>query len=906
MGCSSGAKDSIKEFGNEQKEMAAKKKQDVLNTFKARLENSNITGINLIMITTYTLKRSSHDKVREKKKRYLWFLKDSNEYDFSKEPYRTLKNQFRSQLKTNYSTFYVYPEKILPLHLYEEIEVNFKFFSLNDEESLEYTPTESGVNCLILYNLIDLESIPIIKEIHDYSRKIPEEVFKPVFIVKTVVKDVEGYTKLKDTLLLLGLGKIDFKFLRKNQSYFERKVLDTTKQSTILLYDARGRLRFYENIFKFSMNEIEFILHSQYYPLEQNSFKKLRSNVFDSFNSLMLKESFIKSSIDIKISMRKAKIYNTDKTLYKWFFELPRIYIFYKDCDASLNQECLDFMRNQCGLISSLSTRKLKKNEVSELLKMPYSLVLNQFKVDNLQSTLEIYENRRFYRYLDMNKEKIKNFNCYVSINHEMHNEVINLISDIMKVIRKVKIQVPIEYHGVPQLGTKYRSSIKLFSTNTDKNCIKSCNIGLADVVNLSNLDKIKIIVLFSINLSSIFKWRCLLEKLQMLNDTQSGLIELIFIYQGDDLNSVEELVTNTFLSNKNQSKIKILHSKGDSVNHIFLNSEYYQYFIVILNKQNFCEYVGNANEFDLVTSVEEMIKTDKFEKKFPCEMSLSEDKFIQLKQSFLNVKDLIKKNIKSGKCLYQPFLELLSTKVDNFKNCSIVNSIYKDITIKIKLKKVNLDDPTNVIENFLILYKSLFYVPLDIDYYNVVTIKVSKKCSDCEVLLPKIQYYCPNSDQHFCLDCEKNRNMVNYEDFGSSKLHPNCLILIRCEKTKILEEIIEKYYNLNNESSKPLEIDTKFGLFNLECLICVKNLMKNCVLFMSLLQICNEKLYEVKSDLGIIDNINPIIFCEDCIKIILDRDMKKLQYLLKKNESNILSSDFDFHNFVLKKIILS
>ncbi len=834
----------------------------------------------------------------------IQLIKKSNEVNWNKPPYNTLKKNLAkiSVLNPLLEKYILFDFNNDSLNEYEPflgevrmVKLNYVNGKLNTQNCILSAETITQKTLLLIFDFENNESIYLLKEVLEFLKSKKKKnnknefQFYPIYapfldnasITTNYVWDTAKKNEFNDDLEI---------YFMENESLNDKFQYITYENETkitckYIIIDSTSIIRKIGNPKNFTFN-----LLTQMDIIDKNDYEIIKTNLtlFAEEKNYYLND-LQKHPISCSLFLNKTTIYSYDKSdrlfvsLNKYYDTLTGEVInvdnfleLYQDLD-----EVGKYEKRANPKLFNLAHKK-KTNMISNVLGELFKNSL----IENLNYVTK-FEKNTIYMKINPNQNseqkfkpfKIKSFilDTYLTYNDFLQRHQYPITS-VTNDITQFPFSKNLNYIScILSIGEQFPNIIKVYNSET-KNQI---NLTINENGNNPTL-----IIVFSpsskdylAKVEMIYRFKQIYKKIYNLKHS----LNIHLIYRGELYPFEEEM---NYFRNEDIFKQKypiyicppgsILFPLYYQNNGIETNNSQIRLFL--LDKKNFVAYNGMGDDINLRGSIVNLFENSsvKYIKNYPVSYV---DFNKEVKPRIKEIENIFEKsfskcNYEGNLLLYRPYISFSYCKCDKYiadkcNNETFINNLR--MRILVKEKHQNLVLKNSILKKHVKVFKeygtTILIIPIPCEQ-----ILIDNKCDICkkEISQNVPFYYNQIEKVQYCLDCEKTvNNKQVYLIYIKSKYYNN--------------EIISELYSLNIKYDSA--INPSLGLY---CKLCYGDLDKEFYLNLTHFNHLNQ-----------ISPMLPIDICKNCFDVI----NKGGKFFDKKAQENFNKYGLSYSHIIYRKI---
>jgi hypothetical protein len=549
--------------------------------------------------------------------------------------------------------------------------------------------------------------------------------------------------------------------------------------------------------------------------------------------------------LHIKVDLKQAEVYDLNGELVREYIEPPHImFDTLDDKQTRGNQELF---------LSKFPSEIYSVNNIQHLA-LNIEIIINELEkikalhdgIEHMKYSILVKNKKTYHKQLQYYKTSEKEVCITFHVNTDNFNEHLSITEGLGYIKAHPNIPKIYSISLVPDIDTQLPNQINLAE----------------DTLYLSD-EKPKFIILFGY--STIIDERlALVRRLQKIWDVLKNYtdgIEIILLFRGESINEANELLQEEIFNS--YINVRVIQDTSPLLIQFESNNDFY---CMILDSENYVKYVGITRDLNLENTLEAL--------------TVGKNEICNIQETWSN--EELKTDIKSflshfssleADFVYNPLFELRTTEVLEFDKQNVAKKFLPP-SLKIVTKKFDEEEKLLQDKKALIFFKKLknqYEGNVILDFVRCIKIPELRNCIKCN---KKGRFYNQVDDCFYCYSCEM---IGNRQD---NPLETN-LVLIQPGNKVITNEVIEDLYNQNIRSEN-------YAIENINdpyCTLCNGNLTGAMCAWMSLIHIGD-----------------PVLLCNQCINLILDKNSSCLDETKKKIKHLGLTSE---NGFVIRKMLL-
>ena len=771
----------------------------------------------------------------------IQLIKKSNEVNWNKPPYNTLKKNLTEIAKLNplLEKYIFFDFNNNSLNEFEPflgevkmIKLNFANEKLNTETIILSAETITQKTLLLIFDFDNNESIYLFKEVLEFLKNKKKKTNKNEFQFYPIYAPFLDNTSITTNLVWDTAKKNEFDndveiYFMENESLNDKFQYIIYENETkiickYIIIDSTSIIRKIGNPKNFTFN-----LLTQMDTIDKNDYEIIKTNLtqFAEDQNYSLSD-LQKHPISCSLFLNKTTIYSYDKSdrlfvsLNKYYDTLTgevknedNVLELYQDLD-----EVGKYEKRANPKIFNLSHKK-KTNMISKVLGEIFknSLIENLKYITKFEKNIiymKINPNQNSEQKFNLFKKKSFILDSYLTYNDFLqrhHYPITSVTNDITQFPFSKKLNY---ISCILSEGEQFPNSIKVYNSETKNQMNLTINENgnnptLIIVFSPSSKD-------FLAKAEMIYRFKQIYKKIYNLKHT----LNIYLIYRGELYPFEEEM---SFFRNEDIFKQKypiyicppgnVLFPLYYQTNGIETNNS--QIRIFLLDRKNIVAYNGMGDDVNLRGSIVNLYEnsTAKYIKNYP----VSVDDFNkEVKPRIKEIEKIFEKSF--NKCineenllLYRPYISFSYCKCDKYIDDKCENETFMNnlrMRVLVKEKHINLVLKNSSLKHNVKVFKeygtTILIIPIPCEQ-----LLLENKCEICkkEIIQPIPFYYNQIEKVQYCLNCEKTlNNQKVYLIYIKSKFYNN--------------EIISEFYSLNVKYNS--EIDPSLGLY---CKLCYDDL---------------------------------------------------------------------------------
>lgn len=815
------------------------------------------------------------------------FVKLENELNFNRKPYSKIKQDIDDFFIANpdlaqYDGFDFDNINLVKPYEMPSIPLSFGKTSNFEKEKVTIDVGKDEILILFLFNYLQFKPFQKMKELVNYLIENPvlREKVRIVPVVNEAVNNDVAAKNIEDRLNLLGFKNYNltsYVWGDENDNLKDYFSWRNDEDSICIIYDKQGVVRRVCKPSEIFADDIKQYLGAElgYNKKKFSDDKKilLQEGVFSG-----LKSNSIESGVSYELWMKKEKIFSAKDKLDNIFYHPPHLKLNYS---TKLGPAKEELVKSLCNKVSStcmtfvkpITGKEVQNVIAEEILKIKEKNTWTEPQNYVISFDITYLLHRNYY--FGKSKETKLSLNYY--LNEENSLELPTLLADLE--FLRMYPQLPnfgsISYQA--EIGKELPSLLSLHDENYEE-----------DILDLSDKSKPKAIFIVDgeiTDMDQFIKYRQIFwENIQKFIG-EDGRYDLHIILRSNSFDTSGEYFDHDLF------KQKVFLWKRDNIDsdlRINVNKPF-DYHLILLNKNNLLQYVGDITDLDLSQSLTKLLHDKPLV--FQKANVKNRTNFSDFKQKLSFLCKGLNKHFDDQGFIYKPFLEFKYSHKIEMNESKELSSSYHSFFLKLKLKDVSktiMDKPDVVF--FTKYFKNDFGGILTIDYVDTIPLQDSGKCSFCPKMFPAKtpHYFDQETNTYLCEQCEASKNSPEKMIY-----HPTNLIYICYENPRVLFEVIKQQFETNRVALDWLE--QYEGQADQECAICQTRMDTQRVRWISMLHLFDNR-----------NMVVPVMICDTfCMPILLKKESAKDLYFNEQQTANMKMSCIDPKNLIFRKAIM-